>query len=178
VVGSGAEYDKLREEIIGCLVSLKDPHTQEHVIGKIYRKEEVFWGEKLDTAPDILFDPADFRYMIYGDFGDCWLQNTDCRDADHDMDGVIIMKGKHICPGVKITADVMDIAPTLLYLHDLPLFEDMDGNVIRQALDHEFLAKQNIKTIKVTLSHNPTCYKMSEEEQREVEKRLKQLGYL
>ena len=178
VVGSGAEYDNLREEIIERLMSLRDPQSHKPVIGEIYRKEEIYSGCKLESAPDITFNPANFAYMVYGDFGDCWLQNTDCRVADHDMDGVIIMKGKHICPGISITADVADITPTLLYLHDMPLLEDMDGDIIRQAIDREFLSKQHIKTVKATSSCSPACYKMSKEEEGEVEKRLQDLGYL
>ncbi|GAH69094.1 unnamed protein product, partial [marine sediment metagenome] len=42
--------------------------------------------------------------MVYGNFGDPWFRQPQGRFADHDMEGILIMKGKDIQQGVKVDA--------------------------------------------------------------------------
>jgi predicted AlkP superfamily phosphohydrolase/phosphomutase len=171
------EYEELREEIIAQLKSLKDPETGKPMIGEIFRKEEIYSGDHLESAPDIVFNPFDFAYMVYGDFSDVWFHHSQVRIADHDMEGIIIMKGKNIRQGAIINCDVVDVTPTLLYLHGLPLLKDMDGRVLQNILTKELIEKQKVRIVKVIPQYN-IKHKPSEEEHHEIQKRLRDLGYL
>ncbi len=177
-VAAGSEYESLREEIIARLRTLKDPETKRPIVSEIFRKEEVYTGNRLKDAPDILFNPLDFHYMIYGDFGYAWFHRPEGRVADHDMEGILIMKGKEIQQGVELSADAVDITPTLLYLYDLPLLSDMDGRVLQEAMPEELLGERQVQIIEVPEQIGTLRYAYSEAERRDVERRLHDLGYL
>lgn len=54
-IRSEDEYEKLRDDIILKLSSLRDPKTGESVIEAVYNKEEVYSGPYLRDALDIIF---------------------------------------------------------------------------------------------------------------------------
>lgn len=178
IVAPGNDCESLREEIIARLKSLKDPETGKPIIGEVFCKEDVFTGDQLEGAPDILFNPLEFAYMIYGDFGETWFHQPQGRVADHDMDGILIMKGKDIRQGVKVNADVIDITPTLLYLHELPILGDMDGRVLQETLVEELVSEHQVQAMDVPELVGKPDYVYDEAEQRDIEKRLHELGYL
>jgi predicted AlkP superfamily phosphohydrolase/phosphomutase len=178
IVDSKENYESLREEIIARLKSLKDPETGDLMIDEIFRREEVYIGDKLESAPDILFNPTDFRYMIYGDFSDAWFLRPKIRVADHDIEGILIMKGKNIRQSAKVDAEVVDITPTLLYLHDLPLLDNLDGRVLQEAFDDQLISKRKVQTVENNVFIKQLKGGYGETEQQEIEKRLRDLGYL
>ena len=70
--------------------------------------------------------------------------------GDHagSPDGLFIAFGSGIAPGAKLSgASVLDIAPTLLYLMDLPLGMDMDGDVLTEALEPDLVRTQPVTHI-------------------------------
>jgi predicted AlkP superfamily phosphohydrolase/phosphomutase len=63
-------------------------------------------------------------------------------------DGLLILNGAGIAPGVKIQgASVVDITPTLLYLIGLPLGQDMDGTLLTEALAEDLAHNQPVTFI-------------------------------
>ena len=51
--------------------------------------------------------------------------------GSHRINGIFIMKGKDIKENATIeNAEIIDIAPTILYLMGLPIPPDMDGKVL------------------------------------------------
>jgi len=70
------------------------------------------------------------------------------RDGVHEHEGVLIMAGKNINEGKFIQgARLEDITPTILYLSGLPAAQDMDGTILLQAIDADFLRKHPPKFI-------------------------------
>jgi arylsulfatase A-like enzyme len=68
--------------------------------------------------------------------------------AMHDPTGVLAFWGKDIAGGVELAdAGVMDITPTLLALCGLPVADDMDGRVLTEAIDREFLRAHPVTTV-------------------------------
>jgi hypothetical protein len=59
----------------------------------------------------------------------------------HQNTGVVLLAGPGIAPGVIFEAQVTDVAPTVLYLLDLPVASDMTGRVLTQALDPGLLQR-------------------------------------
>jgi predicted AlkP superfamily pyrophosphatase or phosphodiesterase len=60
----------------------------------------------------------------------------------HKPEGVVILYGKNIRAGATIRgATVLDLVPTLLYLMGLPLAPDLQGKVLREAIDPAYLDK-------------------------------------
>ncbi|MFL6198453.1 MAG: alkaline phosphatase family protein [Thermoanaerobaculia bacterium] len=57
-------------------------------------------------------------------------------------DGVLLLYGEGIQPGALLTgAQLVDVAPTLLYALGFPVAQDLDGQVLRAAFDKRFLAR-------------------------------------
>jgi predicted AlkP superfamily phosphohydrolase/phosphomutase len=177
-VVAGSESRLLREEIAARLRALRHPETGDPIVGQIFYKEDVYSGHQLQSAPDILFQPFDFAYMVYGDFGRDWFGLPQTRVADHDMHGILIMRGKHVRSGAVIDADVVDITPTLLYLNDLPISADMDGRVLDEALVEGLVRGRPVRMIDVEAPSAELEHAYGKAEQLEVEERLRALGYM
>jgi len=62
--------------------------------------------------------------------------------------GIIIVKGPDIKPGHKIeNAHVYDVLPTILHLLGKPAAEDMDGKVIVEAFQDDFMRSHPVQTV-------------------------------
>ncbi|HEV8703028.1 MAG TPA: alkaline phosphatase family protein [Candidatus Polarisedimenticolia bacterium] len=59
----------------------------------------------------------------------------------HRRYGVLIAAGPPIRRGRLDTTELLDIAPTVLYLSGLPVAQDMQGRVLKEAISQEFLAR-------------------------------------
>lgn len=139
IVQPGEEYENLRDKIISELYRLKDPYTLEHVIDEIYRKENLFRGDYLDNAPDIIFVPHDYNYFLDPNKRTSRLfigsanDNYDPVYSYHDPRGIFFISGPEIKTGHKMEqVDIYDIAPTILHLLDQPIPDDLDGEVLSQ----------------------------------------------
>jgi predicted AlkP superfamily phosphohydrolase/phosphomutase len=94
--------------------------------------------------------------------------------------GIILMKGPHIKKGYKIQkAHIYDILPTILYLLNLPVAEDMDGQVLLEAFKESYLQKNPIKRIKTYESKKPFAEKKGDRAMdKKLLEELRALGYI
>ncbi|MEJ5166856.1 MAG: alkaline phosphatase family protein, partial [Thermoanaerobaculia bacterium] len=98
----------------------------------------------------------------------------------HRKTGVYIISGKDVKKGKGEMVSIKDIAPTLLYLQGLPVPEDMEGKVLKDALS-EIIKKRKIeyiKTYEAGKERPEIGLKQSIEEVEERLKELKALGYI
>ncbi len=54
IVTAGAEYEALLDELTRGLLSLRDPETGAQVITTVYRARDVYHGDQLANAPDLI----------------------------------------------------------------------------------------------------------------------------
>ena len=67
---------------------------------------------------------------------------------DAGEDGFLVLWGSGIRSGVRLTsADVVDLAPTLLVLAGEPIARDMDGRVLAEAFDERFAQGTSIPVV-------------------------------
>ena len=77
---------------------------------------------------------------------------------------------------VRITADIEDILPTILYAEDLPLSKNFDGRIITDAFTEDFVSRRK--------PPDRRLFERGEVEARDTDKgdevidRLKGLGYI
>jgi hypothetical protein len=90
----------------------------------------------------------------------------------HAMEGILVAVGEGFAPGPRIKAHLMDMAPTILSLLGITPPVYMDGRCLGTAGDLRASPQEPES------SSQPTPSVYSEEEQKEVEKRLRDLGYL
>ena len=190
IVQPGTEYEGLRTEIIARLGRLTDPETGETVVERVYRREELYHGDCVDLAPDLLIEWKDYAYTAQQDYGEGVNSVFQTRskfefsekehNGSHRLDGVLIMYGGPTKGGAELQGcHIVDLAPTILYLMGEEVPEDMDGKVLVSALTEEYVKAHPIVYGNVTdrgADEATTTY--SEDEAEKIEERLKDLGYL
>jgi predicted AlkP superfamily phosphohydrolase/phosphomutase len=176
------DYESVRDSIIGRLESLRDPLTGERWVGQVFRREDIYSGPLVDDAPDIAFLPADMRHLPLGNAD--FTSNKFMVDAFgisgcHRMNGVMIARGHAIKPGANLEgARIYDMAPTLLYLMDQGVPDDMDGRVLGEAISEDHLNANPVRRSAQGESERPGEMEYSPEENADVIERLKGLGYI
>jgi predicted AlkP superfamily phosphohydrolase/phosphomutase len=191
VVEAGAAFKELCEQISERLLSLRDPDTGRRVVEKVYRREELYHGPFADRAPDLIVRWEDYAYYSRQRFGEreqSVFQTHLTRPLSsiemngyHRLNGIFIMKGKDTPAGKEIQgAQILDVAPTILYLLGVPVPEDMDGKVLMDALGQSYLDSHPV-TYEGPELGGPVSDRektFSEEEEEIVKERLRGLGYL
>jgi len=123
-------YERLRTELIEKLTELSDDHGNP-VASEVYRGEEVYEGGYLNDAPDIVIDqspgvhiPGNIgRQEVFTDpEGDGWR-------GENKRAGLFVATGPSFGRGHIESLSILDLAPTLLHLHDCSIPKDMDGSV-------------------------------------------------
>jgi len=135
------EYERLRSRLIRQLSAVKNPSTNEKVFKRIFRKEEIYSGDHLDVAPDLVVIPADgyeVKLSLYGEKA-MWESElkkggeTRKRYGVHSMKGIFLAFGDRIKRGIRIEgASIYDLAPTVLHIYNVPIPEDLDGRVLTE----------------------------------------------
>jgi predicted AlkP superfamily phosphohydrolase/phosphomutase len=180
-VEPGREYEDLLAELTEALLRLHHPDSGEQIVERVYRREEIFQGPHLPEAPDLLFLPRDLKYIGYGLLqfsSNHWLAASD-RCGGHRMDGLLLMQGPGVRAGHKLaTACIIDLAPTILAMVDVPIPTDMDGQVLSDAFTQEFRAAMRIGYQTLQPEMVPKAVDLSAQEEDEILGRLRGLGYV
>lgn len=175
------EFPEVVEQIGARLLELRDPKTGAPVVAKVYKQSDVFWGEFIDDAPDVVFSLTE-NYKALGTLefaSNHVIEPAFGNSGDHRMDGFVGMVGTDIRQGVKIeNANIMDVTPTILYLMGLPIPADLDGHVLTAPLREELLLSSQIMSGDALGARDQLIPDYTEEESEEVKERLRALGYL
>lgn len=181
IVERGPEYERVREEIIERLYRPVGEDGS-RLVGELFRREEIYWGEYLERAPDIVFMPRHLEATAFGSY-EFWsntiLERAKWFTGNHRMNGILLMKGEGIEKGKKIEgAKIIDLAPTILYLFGLPIPSGMDGKIVEGAFEKGYLASHvpRYREEEMTQEEREGGYTAAEEE--EIAERLRSLGYL
>ena len=186
-VQPGAEYEQVRSSIIERLATLRDPKTGEAVVETVYRREELYSGDYLDEAPDIVFLPRRLEYFGFGEyeFGSHKIIEAMKRgiSGTHRMNGIFMAYGAAVRKGVEIqNANLTDLAPTILHLMGEAVPAHMDGRVLAAALREDFepvIRQRSAVAVDSDAHSGPSAGEvLSAEEQKVLADRLRSLGYV
>lgn len=158
------------------------------IVPTYYKTVDSYIGDLLESLPDqttvILVSDHGFR-----------LDSSHSKGADHSPYGVLLAKGEGIERGKRLNldplgsmrerlhgeTDVLDVLPTLLYLHGLPVADDLQGDILSSLLTKRYLETQPVVHVdsygdfsrerKVEVVLDP-------EASEEYEDRLRSLGYI
>jgi len=132
------------------MVSQEDFRRYRGVVEEYYRYQDRQLGEVLDALE------PDTTVIVLSDHG---FENGSSRPKDdppyieekpglwHRRYGIVIFSGPEIRPGRLDTTSLLDIAPTILYLSGLPVAEDMEGRVVKEAIAGSYLDRQPMSTV-------------------------------
>ncbi|MEO0273350.1 MAG: alkaline phosphatase family protein [candidate division WOR-3 bacterium] len=185
LVNPGLDYKLICAELNQSFCRMTDPETHKKIVKRVYHKDEIYQGLYVDQAPDLIIEWESFEYSgvagysrpkdpvfkrpAYFDFVGSPLSGS------HRPEGVLIIHGPNIRPNFTLPrAHLVDIAPTVLYLLNLPIPKIFDGRVIEEAVLslNKKIEIDNAKSFSVDL------YDYSDEESEKISEHLRSLGYM
>lgn len=146
----------------------------EPIARSIHRREDLYEGEYVDKAPDLIFDqrPGVHTSEAMGD-GEIFSTPTDWR-AENVPEGMVLFHGDDVAAGDLGEVKISDIAPTILHWMGHAVPTDMDGEVLTDVFaDGAPPAERSVETREPLpdLDADPTI-------DAAVEDRLADIGYL
>ena len=166
----------------GDPVSDEESRLFGEVIERYYEDTDRIVGEFLELADDST------TVIVTSDHGHSGPKLRGDRYAIgiamHDPTGFIVLWGKDIVQGIELDApSVLDITPTILTLYGLPVADDMDGSVLEEAIESDFLSSRPVTTIETYEKGEASAG--SEDDvpvespvDEEVKEQLRSLGYI
>ncbi len=168
------EAHHLRDDIAQGLRDLDHPSGEDgRLVSEVKTKEEIFEGRFTQVAPDIVFVADEMHCTVQTGFNDGEVF-SDQRWSEHRQFGTLITAGPSFTSmGTVEQGHILDVFPLLLSLLDVPLPEDLDGNIPTSRVDYTMDPAYR----EPRRSDDPTR-KYTAEERSEIEEQLGGLGYL
>ena len=186
-VEPGEEYDRVRDEIAAKVGDLRGPGG-ESIVADVHRREDLFHGPELDKVPDLLVEFDRYAWLGKGNLktrGDSLWDEIEIEDSEHHYvgshrhEGIAVLAGPAVAGGASLSGELVDVAPTLLYLLGEAIPSDLEGRVLFEALRPELLDE---RPPEYDDSPPPDFEgeraELEDEGAAEVERRLRGLGYL
>ena len=175
----GEEYFRVREEIRVGFAGLVDPDTGEPVFDRVLTKDEAFPGPAARDAPDLVLMCRPGFITEYGLRKNFVVGPSQGArfNGYHVMTGLFVAAGPELKRGVTIDgARILDVAPTILHLLDLPIPPSMKGSVLTAAWAAETLSNRSVRIEDVGVKFTPSS--QGEVERESIEQSLRDLGYM
>lgn len=173
-VSPGTEYERLIRHISERLLALTDPVSGETVIRAVHRAKDIYSGPFADQAPDLI---VEYGNVYRPDQKEALGSLNPGLEGNHTMEGIFIAHGPKILRNISTEPQITDLTPTILYLLDLPIPEDMDGQVLVDIIEPGYL-KGNPVTYTDAAVTTVSDSVFSQEEAELVREQLRSLGYL
>ena len=188
IVEPGEEFDRLRDEIAEAALELVDPSTGERLLSAVHRREDLFDGPHLGKIPDLIFEFNDYAWCgrgnLMGRTPTIWdtIKRTgtghEAWVGTHRLEGIIALAGPLARQSEIVSANIQDVAPTILYLLGEAVPLDMEGRVLEEMIDPAQLDASppgfsEPRSIKVG-----DVQRYADDDLSEIEDRLRNLGYL
>lgn len=177
-VSAGDEYRDVCQALTQELsTNWLDPLSNEPVVQQVLSREEAFAGDYVFKAPDlaVVFRPG-------------YAPSPNATRLDFDGKSVsegkrvareavapyarLIVRGPAIAAGVKATGMLIDVMPTLLYLLNQPIPEDIDGKIIAPLFTNTYRQQTPVRYVEGDEAL------LSNEEEGVIVDRLRDLGYI
>jgi len=186
IVEPGKDYEEIRELLIQRLMACRDTKSGEKVFDRIFKKEELYSGPHLGDAPDLAF-VAEGPYLVSRGlltprqivrFAKNFLPEI-LQSSKHEIEGTLLVMGGDVRKNTKIrNASIIDLAPTILYVLGIPIPSDMDGRPLKELFEpSSHLAKTSVQYQAAEVGRKRK-YHLTQEENEEIKRRLRVLGYL
>jgi predicted AlkP superfamily phosphohydrolase/phosphomutase len=146
-----ADYEKIRDRVIEELGRLIDPETGRCAVSSVKRREEVYEGEAVENAPDLIVEFKKFEIYGIGLLGFSLFRNAlfqkpvwPCFSGHHRPEGVFVGCGPRIKKNLKMEGNLIDMFPTILYSMNLSVPDDLDGRVLKELFTEAYSASHPI----------------------------------
>ncbi len=190
IVEPGADYERVRQELIAHLMTMRDPDSGQPVVKQAHLREALYSGSFLEQAPDVVIEWSDYAYWGRGQYESQSAAFEKQRHFDfsdqpltgsHRPEGILIANGPGMQHGAEVEgASLLDLAPTLLGILGIKSPADMDGRFLSELFTKEYadqllaILEQSDPVAPIT----PTDHQYTSEEEALIAAHLRALGYL
>ncbi len=169
------EYEQLRDELIEELSSLRHPESEKQLVRSVERGESYYNGPYAENAPDLILDQADGVHTSDAIGPEEWVADEGVWKGGNMPTGLFLFSGPSFDDrGVTESAQITDLAPTILHSMGAAIPEDMDGEVLDVFASGTEPAEKDVRYREPLDSGQ----KRSDGQNDDVEQRLADLGYL
>ncbi len=180
------DYEKIRQLIKYELYKLKDAFSGINLIKEVLFREEVYDGPYLANASDLFFTFKEPYFLQASDvmkptyFEELSKETFATANHRYSPEGIFMMKGPNIkSDGNLHNLNIVDIAPTILYLSGLKIPRTMEGRVITESIDTDYLLANQVKFVEVEFKEKATkSITFGENDESKIKEHLRRLGYL
>ncbi len=178
-----AQYAAFCQRLIDELLAVRDPVTGQAIVRQVLRREDIYPGDAFDKAPDLTLVLADHGFFSVLDVEPA-VDRRNVVAGTHYPQGIWMAAGPGIRRGYQATGQrILDVCSTLLYSLGLPVPENLEGQVMTEMFEPEFLHDHPVTigpaTVPVgdgsTRSAEPEANSDSDEK---ILNRLRALGYV
>jgi len=143
--------------------------------------------DQQSAGPDVLIGINDYGCVLPKDRfdGEVFERRpyTSRHSGSHRMDGIFIGAGPDIQNCTMDESHIYDIAPTILYLLDLPVPASMDGHVLTGIVAEQFLSSHPVNMASKTRDGESTgsvggTKELTQDEKDAIQRQLEDLGYM
>ncbi|MDR7485187.1 MAG: alkaline phosphatase family protein [Armatimonadota bacterium] len=190
IVERGEEYERVRDRIASGVLALRDDRGRP-LVSSVYRREDLYRGPYVEEGPDLVVGfapgvggvgsvPELYGYLPNGPIS---VPSVTGNSGNHRREGIFVACGEGISRGQTITAEIVDLAPTILCLLGAPVLPDMDGRVLQEILVPgtpaivSAAASPRLEAGIAPRADEPAAAYTPEDRQK-VEDRLRRLGYI
>lgn len=168
--------------LIKKLKEVKNPETGEEIIESVYYREDIYWGEYVEKAPNLIIVPnqgyeiSDIlkRNVEFSFEGNEWK-------GTHTQTGIFIAYGPDIRREKRIKGiEIFDLAPTILHIMDVAIPRDMDGKVLREVFEEGSGPDKRRAKHRGSREEKEGAirFEWTEKDEEKIKDRLRKLGYI
>lgn len=182
------EYDEVCRQLSDLLMLWRDPHTQSPVVRRVWRRDELYVGDYVRYAPDLVLEletPGGYSYMSLPSMAAPGpaierLHGAALRggklagmSGSHRREGIFVLAGAGVRAGRYRGARMRDMTPTVLGMLGLDTGEVFDGNILGCVASADGAAAEAVRE----WSSGVERY-YDEQQEGDLRARLERLGYL
>jgi len=194
-------YEETCARVAESLRNWRDPETGQPLVRRVYRREEIYRGEQVGRAPDLLIDwnlDGGYSYLSGRSLEDNSGQSLRrlaphefnshemaTRGGSHRPNGLLMAMGGPFASGGAVQgASLSDLAPTILFYQGLGIPQEMEGRVLSELFNPEFLGAHAPERVHgadaqpAAAAVEAPADNYTDEERAIIERRLRDLGYL
>jgi predicted AlkP superfamily phosphohydrolase/phosphomutase len=182
IVDNGVDYETARERVVDVLRQLTHPESGDPLLDEVVFGTDVTSGPYADQAPDLHLVLDGYRcitFPLFATNGQVVTRQIRGDSGCHRSNGIFIGNGPAFRHEQAVDgSQIIDLAPTILYLLGLPVPSAMDGRVLEEALAPELINARPVKFSKSNGDRPDEEMMLPDEDVAEIENRLRALGYL
>ena len=193
------KYDETCSRVAAALESWRDPETGQPLVRRVYRRDEIYRGEQVGRAPDLLIEwnhDSGYSYLSGRSLEDLSGQSVRrlaphefhshemaTRGGSHRPNGLLMAAGGAFTSHAALqSASLSDLAPTVLFCQGLGIPQEMEGRVLSELFNPRFLSANVPQRLSAAVEQAPVeeapADNYTAEEREIIERRLRDLGYL